>query len=136
MARLLDTTVLLDIVTADSQWLDWSTQQFRIAAGEGPVLINPIVYAELAPAFNSSAALDRWVSPRLFRRLALPYDAAFRAGQAFLAYRQRGGLKSSPLPDFYIGAHAEYERLTMVTRDAARYRTYFPKLSLVTPGDR
>ena len=133
MPRLLDSNVLLDIVTADAKWLDWSMQQFRDAAAEGQVLINPIIYAELAPAFESQAALDRWLRPTIFNRLRLPYEAGYRAVQAFLEYRKRGGAKASPLPDFYIGAHAEFAGLTLVTRDAARYRTYFPQLKLVAP---
>jgi predicted nucleic acid-binding protein len=136
MARLLDSHVLLDIVTADPKWLDWSTAQFRAAAREGQVLINPVIYAELAPAFDSQAALDRWLRPNLFDRLRLPYEAGWRAAQAFIQYRRRGGAKTSPLPDFYIGAHAEFAGFTLVTRDAARYRTYFPGLKLISPGDR
>ena len=133
MPRMLDSNVLLDIVTGDLKWLDWSTEQFRAAAAEGQVLINPIIYAELAPAFDSQAALDRWLRPAIFNRLRLPYEAGYRAGEAFVAYRERGGTKTSPLPDFYIGAHAEFAGLTLVTRDAARYQTYFPKLKLITP---
>lgn len=135
MARMLDSNVLLDIVTADSKWLEWSREQFRAAAAEGQVVINPIIYAELAPAFDSQAALDRWLRPSLFDRLRLPYEAGYRASEAFLAYRERGGPKTSPLPDFYIGAHAETAGLTLVTRDSARYRTYFPRLNLITPGE-
>jgi predicted nucleic acid-binding protein len=132
MARMLDSNVLLDIITADRDWLGWSTEQFRAAAGEGQILINPIIYAELAPAFASQAALDRWLRPAIFNRLRLPYEAGYRAAQAFLEYRKRGGTKASPLPDFYIGAHAEHAALVLVTRDAGRYRTYFPKLKLIT----
>jgi len=134
MARMLDSNVLLDIITADPEWLPWSTRQFRNAAAEGPVIINPIIYAELAPAFDSRASLDRWLRPSLFKRLPLPYEAGFRASQAFLEYRSRKGSRTSPLPDFYIGAHADVETITLVTRDAARYRTYFPNLDLMTPG--
>lgn len=133
MARMLDSHVSLDIVTADPKWLDWSREEFRSAAKEGPIRINPIIYAELAPAFDSQAALDRWLRPTLFDRLRLPYEAGYRAGQAFVAYRERGGQKTSPLPDFYIGAHAEAAGLTLVTRDTARYQAYFPQLKLITP---
>ena len=133
MSRMLDSNVLLDIVTADATWLDWSREQFRGAAAEGQVLLNPIIYAELAPAFDSQAALDRWLRPTLFNRVRLPYEAGWLAAQAYLKYRERGGTRTSPLPDFYIGAHAEFAGLTLVTRDAARYRTYFPKLTLITP---
>jgi predicted nucleic acid-binding protein len=135
MARMLDSNVLLDIVTADATWLRWSTKQFREAAEEGPILVNPIIYAELAPAFGSQAAVDRWFRPTLFRRLPLPYDAAYRASEAFSEYRRRGGTKTAPLPDFYIGAQAEVEGITLVTRDAARYRTYFPTVALIAPED-
>lgn len=130
---MLDSNVLLDIITADAKWLEWSTKQFRKAAGEGPIPINPVIYSELAPAFESQAALDRWLKPSLFHRLTLPYEAAYRASVAFVAYRQRGGNKTSTLPDFFIGAQTEVGGLTLVTRDPARYRTYFPKLKLVTP---
>ncbi len=136
MPRMLDSNVLLDIVTADVKWLDWSTAQFRVAAAEGQVLLNPIVYAELAPAFDSQAALDRWLRPTIFNRLRLPYEAGYRASEAFVAYREHGGTKTSPLPDFYIGAHAEFAGFTLVTRDTARYRTYFPKLKLITPDEK
>ena len=131
--HLLDTNVLLDIATADATWLAWSEKQFRAAAALGPVLINPIVYAELAPAFTSQHELDRWLSPAILQRLPLPYDAGWLAAQAFIKYRHAGGVRNSPLPDFYIGAHAQVERLTLVTRDVARYRTYFPNVSLITP---
>lgn len=131
---MLDSNVLLDIVTADATWIAWSSDQFRRAAKAGPVLINPIIYAELAPAFDSQAALDHWLRPNHFRRLPLPYEAGFRASRAFVEYRSRGGTKTAPLPDFYIGAHAETAGFTLVTRDEMRYRTYFPELKLLTPG--
>jgi predicted nucleic acid-binding protein len=116
---LFDTNVLLDLATADPTWLPWSKGQFTAAVAQAPVLINPIIYAELAPAFSSSAELDRWLDPVVFQRLPL--------------YRKGGGRKSSPLPDFYIGAHAEVEGRTLVTRDVTRYRTYFPNVALIVP---
>ncbi len=131
--NLFDTNVLLDIATADPVWLPWSESELRTAAAQGPILINPIIYAELAPAFASAAELDRWLDPAVFRRLPLPYPAGWLAAQAFLNYRRSGGAKTSPLPDFYIGAHAEIEGHTLVTRDAARYRTYFPNVALIAP---
>ena len=97
---LFDTNVLLDIATADPVWLAWSEKQFRSAAAQGPILINPIIYAELAPAFASAADLDRWLDPAVFQRLPLPYTAGWLAAQAFLKYRRSGGAKTSPLPDF------------------------------------
>ena len=108
--------------------------QLRTAAAQGPILINPIIYAELAPAFASAADLDRWLDPTVFERLPLPYAAGWLAAQAFLKYRRGGGPKTSPLPDFYIGAHAEIERWTLVTRDAARFRTYSPDVPLIAPS--
>ena len=130
---LFDTNVLLDIATADATWLGWSEGQFRAAAARGPISINPIIYAELAPALATQSDLDRWLDPALYERLALPYAAGWLAAQAFVKYRRGGGTRSSPLPDFYIGAHAEVEGLTLPTRDATRYRTYFPSVSLITP---
>ena len=130
---LFDTNVLLDIATADPAWLAWSEDQLRAAVAQGPVLINPIVYAELAPAFASAADLDKWLDPAVFQRLALPYTAGWLAAQAFVRYRRGGGAKTSPLPDFYIGAHAAVEKRTLVTRDGARYRAYFPDVVLITP---
>jgi predicted nucleic acid-binding protein len=130
---LFDTNVLLDIATADPVWLAWSEGEFRRAAVQGPVPINPIIYAELAPAFASAAELDRWLDPAVFQRLSLPYSAGWLASQAFLKYRRSGGTKMSPMPDFYIGAHAEVEGYTLVTWDVARYRTYFPNINLITP---
>lgn len=133
MAWMLDTNVLLDILTADPKWLEWSRAQFRRAVADGPIAINPILYAELAAAFDSREELDHWLRPSLFKRLPLPYEAGFNASRAFLAYRQTGSSRTSPLPDFYIGAHAEHAGLVLVTRDVARYRTYFPRLKLVAP---
>jgi len=130
---LIDTNVLLDIATADPTWLPWPEKEFRAAAARGPVAINPIIYAELAPAFTTAADLDKWLDPAIFQRQPLPYAAGWLAAQAFLKYRQSGGTKTSPLPDFYIGAHAEIEGHTLVTRDAARYRTYFPNVALIAP---
>jgi predicted nucleic acid-binding protein len=130
---LFDTNVLLDIATEDANWLGWSERQFRAAAAQGPILINPIIYAELAPAFATQPDLDGWLDATLFQRLPLPYAAGWLAAQAFVKYRRAGGTRSSPLPDFYIGAHAEAEGLTLATRDALRYRTYFPNVALITP---
>ena len=130
---LLDANVLLDIATANATWLAWSENQLRAVAAQGQILINPIIYAELVPAFATQSDLDQWLDPAVFHRLPLPYAAGWLAAQAFVKYRRAGGTKTSPLPDFYIGAHAETEGLTLVTRDAGRYRTYFPSVALITP---
>lgn len=129
----IDANVLLDIATADATWMAWSQEQLRAAAERGVLYINPIIYAELAPAFASAEDLDRWLDPAVFVRAALPYEAGWLAAQAFVKYRKGGGVRSAPLPDFYIGAHAEVEKLTLITRDAARYRTYFPSVSVIAP---
>jgi predicted nucleic acid-binding protein len=131
---LFDANVLLDLATADPTWLAWSKEQFRFASAQGPIVINPIIYAELAPAFATAVDLDRWLDASLFQRLALPYAAGWSAAHAFVRYRRGGGTKNSPLPDFYIGAHALAENRTLVTRDAARYRTYFPSVVLIAPS--
>ncbi len=98
MSRLLDTNVLLDIATDDATWLAWSEGQFRVAAALGAILINPIIYAELAPAFATQADLDRWLDPAVFQRLPLPYSAGWLAAQAFIKYRRRGGAKARRCP--------------------------------------
>ena len=133
MTRFLDTNVLLDIATADPIWLAWSEGQFRVAVALGAILINPIIYAELAPAFATQADLDRWLDPAVFQRLPLPYSAGWLAAQAFIKYRAREERRVHLLPDFYIGAHSEVGGLTLVTRDAARYRTYFPSVTIISP---
>lgn len=100
--------------------MPWSRDQLAAAAARGAVFTNPIIYAELARAFASAAELDHWLDPGVYRRAALPYAAGWLAAQAFVTYRRSGGVRSTPLPDFYIGAHAEVEGLTLITRDAAR----------------
>lgn len=130
---LIDANVLLDIATSDVTWMAWSQNQVRLAAKRGTVYINPVIYAELAPAFATQQELDRWLDPSLFQRAPLPFDAGWLAAQAFIKYRRSGGARNAPLPDFYIGAHAEIEQLTLISRDAARYRTYFPSVQLIAP---
>ena len=130
---LFDPNVLLDLATADPEWLAWSREQFTAAVAHGPVFINPIIYAELAPAFTTSTDLDRWLDPAVFQRLPLPYAAGWLASQAWLKYRKGGGTKTSPLPDFYIGAHAAVENRTLITRDVSKYRSYFPDVVLIAP---
>jgi len=103
------------------------------AARSASLFINPLIYAEVSMNYDTIEELDEALPERLFRRVHLPYPAGFVAGRAFLAYRSRSGRRRSPLPDFYIGAHAAVDRLTLVTRDARRYRTYFPTVALIAP---
>lgn len=131
---LVDSNVLLDVVTDDPTWGSWSGTTLARTADEAVLVINALVYAEVSIGFAAIEALEDVLPADLYRREDLPYDAAFLAGKAFLKYRQRGGTKRSPLPDFYIGAHAAVSRYRLLTRDATRYRTYFPKLELIAPA--
>jgi len=130
---LVDSNVLLDVLTEDPIWFEWSSSALARCAEEGSLAINPLIYAEVSIGFERIEEMDEVLDPASFQRLPLPWEAAFLAGKCFLRYRRRGGARSSTLPDFYIGAHALVEGLTLVTRDASRYRTYFPRLPLVTP---
>ncbi|HKR77178.1 MAG TPA: type II toxin-antitoxin system VapC family toxin [Rhodanobacter sp.] len=128
---LVDTNVLLDVLTDDPQWYDWSAAQLDACAGRVELCINPIIYAEVSVGFTRIEDLDAALPADAFTRLELPWEAGFLAGKAFLQYRHAKGSRSSPLPDFYIGAHAAIEGMTLLTRDAKRYRTYYPKLELI-----
>ena len=131
---LVDTNVLVDALTTDPAWAEWSTRQLAAAADRSTLVINPIVYTELSIGFPTIEALDGALEPHPLEREPLPYAAAFVAGRAFLEYRRRGGLRTSPLPDFYIGAHAAVAGYRLLTRDARRYRAYFSRLELIAPG--
>lgn len=130
---LIDSNVLLDVATEDAQWYRWSSTVLSTAARTAPLLINPLIYAEVSANYDTIEELDDALPEHLFRRASLPYPAGFVAARAFLSYRSRGGERRSALPDFYIGAHAAVDRLTLVTRDARRYRTYFPTVDLLAP---
>jgi predicted nucleic acid-binding protein len=131
---LVDSNVLLDIATEDSRWSPWSERALAEAANEGRLAINPLIYAEVSVGFAAVEELDDAVPPEVFIRAELPYEAGFLAGKAFLNYRRRGGGKETPLPDFYIGAHAAIAGYRLLTRDARRYRTYFPSVDIIAPG--
>jgi predicted nucleic acid-binding protein len=133
-AVLIDANVLLDLMTENARWLAWSAAAMERAADRYRLVINPIIYAEVSIRYSRIEELDAALPRTMFDREAIPYEAAFLAGKSFLAYRRRGGGKQSPLPDFFIGAHAAIAGYLLMTRDAARYRTYFPKLSLIAPG--
>jgi predicted nucleic acid-binding protein len=131
---LVDTNVLLDVATRDPSWFHWSSMQLAKIISAREAAINPVIYAELAPCYGNERDLDlNLVPPRTFKRLALPYSAAFPAARAYAAYRKAGGTRTSPLPDFFIGAHAEAEGLRLLTRDPTRYRNYFPSVKLICP---
>jgi predicted nucleic acid-binding protein len=131
---LVDSNVLLDIMTEDPQWFSWSADALARAAETMRLVINPIIYAEVSIRYSRIEDLNDALPPTFVEREPLPYEAAFLAGKAFLIYRKRSGVRRSPLPDFFIGAHASIARYSLLTRDAARYRTYFPKLPLITPS--
>lgn len=130
---LVDSNVLLDIIKRDSNWFAWSTSALANALLQNTVLVNPLIYAELSIMYQTSAQLDQVLHVLGIGRAELPWEAAYLAGQAFVQYRRRGGGKSSPLPDFYIGAHAQTAGFKLLTRDVNRYRTYFPNVHLITP---
>ncbi|GHC98136.1 DNA-binding protein [Pseudorhodoferax aquiterrae] len=136
-ATLIDSNVLIDVLADDPQWADWSLEQLARLGDEAALVINPLVLAELSPRFERAAELEAALAGLPLRRDALPWDAAFLAGQAFRAYRAvpgaADGRARSPLPDFYIGAHATVAGLRLLTRDARRYRHYFPRLDIICP---
>ncbi|HXR60291.1 MAG TPA: type II toxin-antitoxin system VapC family toxin [Solirubrobacterales bacterium] len=132
-ATLVDSNVLIDILSGDYQWAEWSSQALARLGSEGPLVINPVIYAEVSHRYSRKELLDHELPADAFIRDEIPWAAAFLAGKAYVAYRQRGGLRRSPLPDFFIGAHAAVAGLRLLTRDSARYRTYFPRLYLVSP---
>ncbi|MFF5214437.1 type II toxin-antitoxin system VapC family toxin [Micromonospora sp. NPDC000442] len=130
---LVDTNVLLDILTDDARWANWSSESLAEARDNGALVINPIVYAEVSVRFDRIEDLDEALPAGDFLREELPYAAGFLAGKAYASYRAQGGTKRSPIADFYIGAHAAVCGYRLLTRDGARYRTYFPKLELISP---
>lgn len=133
---LVDTSVLSDVLTEDPQWLDWSSRALADAANRDDLAVNAVILAELAPLMDNWDALQDALPRTHYSWLEIPWKAAWIAGRAHLAYRRRGGARVNTLPDFFIGAHAEAERMTLLTRDPARFRTYFPKVRLVSPSKR
>jgi predicted nucleic acid-binding protein len=131
---LVDSNIIIDVLTQDPVWQAWSGSALSAAADRDDVAINPIIYAEIAAGFSTINELDRNLGVDAFRRLPLPYEAGFIAGRAFVEYRRRGGVRTSPLPDFYLGAHAAVSGFSLLTRDARRYAGYFPKVQLISPA--
>ena len=130
---LVDANVLLDVLTDDPRWYGWSAAQLDACAAEAELCINPVIYAEVSVGFDRIEELDDALPPDAFTRLELPWEAGFLAGKAFLKYRRARGARTSPLPDFYIGAHAAIRGYRLLTRDKGRYQTYFPKLDVIAP---
>lgn len=130
---LVDSNVILDVVNEDAEWFAWSAGQIERLAETKVLVINAIVYSEVSIGFERIEDLDLALPTGFFRRESLPWEAGFLAGKCFLKYRRSGGARRSPLPDFYIGAHAAVSGHALLTRGAGRYRTYFPTLSLIAP---
>ncbi|HKF47836.1 MAG TPA: type II toxin-antitoxin system VapC family toxin [Terracidiphilus sp.] len=130
---LVDSNILLDIATNDASWVKWSIAALAECADQTVLVINPIVYVEVSVGFSTIEELNAAVPAGSYTREPLPWEAGFLAGKCYLTYRKRGGLRNNPLPDFYIGAHAAVASLALLTRDEARYRTYFPTLEILAP---
>lgn len=132
---LVDTNVLLDVVTNDPVWAEWSVEQLEAAALRGPLVINDIVYAELSVRYERIEKLEEFVEQAGLEMMPLPRAALFLAAKVFTAYRKAGGTRNGVLPDFFIGAQAAVEGLELLTRDTARYRSYFPTVKLIAPAE-
>lgn len=132
---LVDTNVILDVVENDPEWADWSQAQLDAASLKYTLIINPVIYAELSIAYRRIEELESMLNAAALRLDPIPREALFLAGRVFLNYRQRRGTKSGVLPDFFIGAHAAVAGISLLTRDTARYKSYFPTLELIAPAE-
>ena len=130
---MVDSSVLLDVLTEDPRWFEWSSTSLARAAEDHPLVINPVIYAEISVRFGRIEDLEAALAEASLDRRPVPYEAAFLAGKCFVTYRSRGGRRTTAPPDFFIGAHAAVEGWTLLTRDAARFRTYFPRLAVIAP---
>jgi predicted nucleic acid-binding protein len=133
LSFLVDTNILFDYLSDDSEWFDWAASMLAQAANDGFLAINPIVYAEVSVRFARVEDVEAALPVHYFRRAPIPWEAAFLAAKVYAQYRKQGGTRTAPLPDFFIGAHAAVAGMTLLTRDARRYREYFPKLKLIAP---
>jgi predicted nucleic acid-binding protein len=131
---MIDSCVLLDVITGDKKWADWSAAQIAAAVDRGRAVINPLIYAEVSVGYETVEELNELLPADGYEREPLPYLAGFAAGKAFLRYRRGGGQKRSPMPDLYIGAHAAVAGYRLLTRDVSRYRTYFPTIDIIAPS--
>jgi predicted nucleic acid-binding protein len=132
-STLIDTNVFLDVVEMRPQWFEWSSRMVLGAKRVGDVIINPVVYAEASLPYQSEASFSKFVDDAGFLKEDLPWACGFIAAKAYHRYRERGGMKATTLPDFFIGAHARVKSYRLLTRDIARYRSYFPELDIVAP---
>ncbi|OPY66595.1 MAG: PIN domain protein [Syntrophorhabdus sp. PtaU1.Bin050] len=133
MDILVDSNIILDIVTEDKRWFGWSSKTLTRLSAANMFVVNPIIYSEVSVGFEKIEDLEDVLDPRLFRRDQIPWEAAFLAGKCFLQYRRQGGKRDAPLPDFFIGAHAAVSKMQLLTRDEVRYRTYFPTITIISP---
>ena len=133
---LVDTNVILDLIENDPVWADWSQRQLEAASLQGAICINAVIYAELSIAFNAIVELEAVLARGEFRVEAIPREALFLAGKVFVKYRKQKGPKRGVRPDFFIGAHAAVQGLSLLTRDTGRYASYFPSVRLLIPPDR
>lgn len=133
MFTMVDSNVLLDLLERDATWGDWSRERLEDCADEGELCINPIIYAEVSVGFRTVEEVELAFPQSGFRRLPIPMEAAFLAGKAYVKYRRQGGTRTCALPDFFVGAHAAVAGMRLLTRDARRYRAYFPTVELVAP---
>jgi predicted nucleic acid-binding protein len=132
---LVDSNILLDVISEEQKWADWSEQQLERAALSGPVVINDVVYAEISARFSAYEILDSHLQDNAIEVAPIPRAALFLAGKVFLRYRAVGGVRTGVLSDFFIGAHAAVLGIPILTRDVRRYRSYFPTVKLIAPGD-
>ena len=130
---LVDSNVILDVVTDGEAWADWSQEQLEQAASAGPLIINNVIYAEISTRYSTVEDVDAMLRNLDIGVATIPRTALFLAGKAYLRYRATGGVRTGVLSDFFIGAHAAVEQRPLLTRDARRYRTYFPTLRIVAP---
>ena len=133
MDILVDSNIILDIVTEDNIWYKWSSKKLSELTLRGRLFINPVIYSEVSIGFERIEDIDSALPESFFIREQIPWEAAFLAGKCFLKYRRSGGVRRSPLPDFFIGAHASVRNMSLLTRDKQRYGEYFPKLKIIAP---
>lgn len=131
---IVDSNVLLDVLTEDPIWYEWSASALEQCANTGDLFINPVIYAEVSIGFDTIEEVESVLNSDILVRLPIPPEAAFLAGKAYMKYKKRSGFRKSPLPDFFIGAHAAVTGMQLLTRDSKRYRTYFPAVHIISPA--